>query len=826
MIQGIFYARFLPEKGTKIVAQSPPGCIVPVTATVTRQGTGGSASNSTELQRPGPSQAPGQAPSSASRNSPQQSGQRQQQQPRMKQPLFDFDVLQEYIIPKPAFFNRYVTATTPDGRYSVLGFPVCIVHPKYDRNEFIFNFGLVVEADVDQIPYERVVRRLAVTFAELEKQTEYLSRDDHRHRRSAAEGSGIVPLPRPQPSGSGANVSGAAASGCGEPERRPIESLLEIVKEDLNNYGECMIPVDDANTLNMKLFPFHPPPPVVEGWHVPVPKMRFGSGRSAYPRHHHDGLGGAGRLSSGPASGDAHHGHLHHHVVDQSRQNGAFDPTWDLTMSRVTAHIDGVSDVRRIAHLADVSLPLAKAAVQHLLYYDTVILLDMFFFGSCYAARPGIADFVANVDGIIDECAAYVGLGPAGVGVVDSGISGLAPSGLEPMGVGVGGGGASGSSRSSHREDHDHHVNRTHDHAHHHLARATGAGGGTGHYHYLLIRLMTTFVPGRTLFEWLRLHLDSGVDVLRLVDVRRLVQFGVIKGLLYRVHKYVVSRQYLVALATGRAPKLVLDGSDEEEEDDEGDEEPGGSDAGEEGEEGDVERDVWPPRRRRKIFAAKGGKDGDGADGPKSRARKSHRRSGSGASAGLSGDEIGGPFKSKHRSGTKGGSKGSAKGTEKGSTKSKGRDTAREDDHHHHHHRDHAAASSSSRPKPKSTSSRGSRKGDGDSSEETTTPATWKGSRRHQKAVRASDNRRARSSRSSDSSDSGSGSDEQQDIGEEDSGAEEDETRLTEDELLRYMDGRHHFDQIVTELNCSDARAVERFDRLTRGRGGMSIFYR
>jgi hypothetical protein len=27
------------------------------------------------------------------------------------------------------------------------------------------------------------------------------------------------------------------------PDRRPIESLLEIVKEDLNNYGECMIPV-------------------------------------------------------------------------------------------------------------------------------------------------------------------------------------------------------------------------------------------------------------------------------------------------------------------------------------------------------------------------------------------------------------------------------------------------------------------------------------------------------------------------------------------------------------------------------------------------------
>lgn len=31
--------------------------------------------------------------------------------------------------------------------------------------------------------------------------------------------------------------------GRGGEGRRPIGSLLEIVKEDLDNYGECMIPV-------------------------------------------------------------------------------------------------------------------------------------------------------------------------------------------------------------------------------------------------------------------------------------------------------------------------------------------------------------------------------------------------------------------------------------------------------------------------------------------------------------------------------------------------------------------------------------------------------
>ena len=252
-----------------------------------------------------------------------------------------------------------MTVNDPDGKYTVLGFPVSIPSPRYDRNEFIFNFGLVVESDVDHIPYERVVRRLAVTFAEMEKQDNYLSQD------ACASGDG---------GGGGGDGDNGAVSGLhgGDRLRRPIESLLEIVKEDLNNYGECMIPVDDANTINMKLFPHHPTPPDVKGWHVPVAKMRLAD------------------------------------VVD---------PTWDLTLQRVIAHIDGVSDVRRIAFAADVSLDLARLALRHLLYYDTVLLLDMFFFGSCYAPRPGVHDFVANVGGITDECANYVCIGPgSGIG--------------------------------------------------------------------------------------------------------------------------------------------------------------------------------------------------------------------------------------------------------------------------------------------------------------------------------------------------------------------------------------------------------------------------
>ncbi|GAO15237.1 uncharacterized protein UV8b_04209 [Ustilaginoidea virens] len=362
MMQGIFYARFFPEQGPQIVAQSPPGCIT-----------------ASELST--------------------------------RQPLVDFDVLREYIIPRQAFCNRYVTINSPDGKYIVLGYPVVIAHTKYRRNEFIFNFGLLIEADVDQTPYEGVVRYLAETFAEMEKQNEYLSQ---------GEGDGLR----------------------ARESRRPIESLLEIVKEDLNNYGECMIPVDEANTINMKLFPHHRTPPTVKGWHVPVAKVKFSE---------------------------------------------IIDPTWDLTLQKVIAKIDGVSDVRRIAHSASVSLDLAKVALRHLLYYDTIILIDTFFFSSCYAPRPGIHDFIRNVDGIVEECAGYVSHGHARV----------------------------------------------------------------SNYH--LIKLMTSLAPSKSVKEWIMMSQENGFDVLRYVDVRRFVQFGIIKGCLYRVHKYVLSKQYLAALATGQS---------------------------------------------------------------------------------------------------------------------------------------------------------------------------------------------------------------------------------------------------------------------------------
>lgn len=132
---------------------------------------------------------------------------------------------------------------------------------RYDRNEFIFNFCLVLSEEDDFSTYKSVVQKLADLMHALEEQSQFLSRDFSK-------------------------------SGEGK-----VYSLCEMLMEDLNNYCECMIPIgmysprwelqqlswretdqsqkDELNTLNIKLFPIYPSPPAVKAWYVPLFTVRY-----------------------------------------------------------------------------------------------------------------------------------------------------------------------------------------------------------------------------------------------------------------------------------------------------------------------------------------------------------------------------------------------------------------------------------------------------------------------------------------------------------------------------------------------------------------------
>lgn len=118
--------------------------------------------------------------------------------------MIDFDAISSHIIPKQELCDRLVTIC--NNKYRILGYPVCLEDRRYERNEFIFNFTLVLDQDAEFNTYKSVVRKLAKLFKALEEQSGFLSN---------------------------------------EVTRAGVYGLIEQILEDLNNYSECMIPISE-----------------------------------------------------------------------------------------------------------------------------------------------------------------------------------------------------------------------------------------------------------------------------------------------------------------------------------------------------------------------------------------------------------------------------------------------------------------------------------------------------------------------------------------------------------------------------------------------------
>ncbi|KAF2268344.1 nitrogen permease regulator 2 [Lojkania enalia] len=411
-IKAIFFTRFHHEKGPRVLHQAPEGSITPSSS-----------------------------PSALS------------------QPLLSFDSITTYLIPTQQFCDRLLTFCT--NHYRVIGYPVCIREGKYSRNEFIFNFALVVEEGVvDWVAYGEVVRKLGRLLRALEEQAGFLSREEV----------GIWEDDNVLDGGNGCTAGGSK-----------VYALCEMVLEDLNNYAECMIPIDDSNTINLKLFPTHPPPTPIQLYHVPLLTISLTS-------------------LTAPISSD-------------------------LTLTRIIPFINGINSVSHISQLADTDHSLTRKAIQHLVYYNCVVLLDIFSFGAIYAPTAEIGGFITDTN-VQEECARYVLTSRIRIG---SGILKI-------------------SSETERREDR---LSQSSDVSERSdistlpasefidppSAKRPSSSPSPQLSPETLITLYTSLRQGLTLKSWV---LDN-LKLLDGIDVRRFITFGIIKGFLYRVHKYAIS---------------------------------------------------------------------------------------------------------------------------------------------------------------------------------------------------------------------------------------------------------------------------------------------
>jgi len=147
-------------------------------------------------------------------------------------PLFPFLSVTQNLIPNQQFCDRLLTFCV--NHYRVIGYPVCIKGDRYSRNEFIFNFAIVVgESELDWACYGEVVRKLGRLLRGLEEQGGFLSKEevgvwDDDTKEATDEGDGV----------------GEFGIGGGS----KVYALCEMVLEDLNNYAECMIPIGERCT--------------------------------------------------------------------------------------------------------------------------------------------------------------------------------------------------------------------------------------------------------------------------------------------------------------------------------------------------------------------------------------------------------------------------------------------------------------------------------------------------------------------------------------------------------------------------------------------------
>jgi hypothetical protein len=414
------------------------------------------------------------------------------------EPLFDFDVVKNYIIPKGPLCNRLLTLKVD--QYRLVGYPVQITASHYARNSFSFNFCFVFNYENDTLPYESAIRRLGRMFKNLEEQYQILSKkendiiyfknvvsvtgttdqandassfDDHLGARSSSMDSSFAP------SVSSATYNqivndldnniknsstpiGVSTKGSKVITLESIESLIQQIYQDLNNYSECLIPVDSGNSVDIKLLPLLPPPPRVYPEDVPISTVQLKT---------------------------------------------MVDANWDPTMLKILPYIDGINSIKRISLLADADYWVVKICIQHLMYYRCITISDIFQFSNIYAPTSDIDLFLKD-NHMAAECQAYV--------VSASQFQGIPYAGQIQ--------GRSSDTLSNTSIKRDSNVSMSLSGKQHVVLPSKAK----------LFYLYRSLHQGQMVKNWYKEHATD----LEFIDIRRFLTFGVLRGLIYRIQSF------------------------------------------------------------------------------------------------------------------------------------------------------------------------------------------------------------------------------------------------------------------------------------------------
>lgn len=286
----------------------------------------------------------------------------------------NFDTIKNYIIPKPQLCNKLLTLKYKN--YRIASYPVTVNSPIYARNFFSFNFVFVFRYDCQTSPYEPAIARLGKMFKVLEEQNLILSKAERDpvfyHFKSNEATDDQDPKLIPEKGSQNLSKSEAYASEKYSEIVNDLESdnctfsledLVLRVYQDLNNYSECLIPIDEGNAVDIKIFPLMTPP------------------------------NSSISIEDVPVS-----------TVDL---NKVIDVNWDPTMLKIVPFIDGLNSISKIAKLSVSDPDLVIECIKHLIYYNCVLLADIFQFSNIYAPTSSLRTFLTD-PALSTDCQSYV----------------------------------------------------------------------------------------------------------------------------------------------------------------------------------------------------------------------------------------------------------------------------------------------------------------------------------------------------------------------------------------------------------------------------------
>lgn len=285
----------------------------------------------------------------------------------------NFQDVQNYIIPKPQLCKKLLTLVYKDFR--LISYPMYLKKPYYFRNMFCFNFVFVFKKDSKTVPYEPIIEKLGKMFQILEEQSQILSMSskDMIYFKNEEQHENID-------DSNTENVNTNEKSKYQIIEQRmhdnldtllDIESLITKLYLDLNNYSECLIPINSGNSIDIKLFTF---------------------------------LSKSVKTMNSLSVEDVPLLKLDLMSIDMSKKLN-----WDQTLLKILPYINGVNNIYKISRLTNSDLDVVIEVIKNLVcIFKICIIVSIFQFDSIYSITNGLDNVFLRNPLLLAECQKYI----------------------------------------------------------------------------------------------------------------------------------------------------------------------------------------------------------------------------------------------------------------------------------------------------------------------------------------------------------------------------------------------------------------------------------